>query len=98
MGYVNEPYFLPRSAETTPDAEDDGLLFFVSTDGVRGAADFVILEAKTMEEIETVHLPIHTAFLAHGQFVPNVGQAVREAMMSEEHPDIAAIVDQFVTI
>merc|ERR1719453_2302795 len=28
--YVYEPYFLPRGNETTPDAEDDGWLFFVT--------------------------------------------------------------------
>mmetsp|Transcript_28454 Transcript_28454/g.59082 ORF Transcript_28454/g.59082 Transcript_28454/m.59082 type:complete len:118 (-) Transcript_28454:56-409(-) len=96
--YPSEPYFLPRGSGTTPDAEDDGLVLFVTLDGARKASDFVILDGKTFQEIAVIQLPVHIPFLAHGQFIPKVGQEVVKAALEVEHPEIATAVEAFVTV
>jgi len=95
--YVSEPYLLPKGKEAMPDMEDDGLLFFVTLNGLRKASDFVILDGKTMEEVAVVELPVHIPFLAHGQFVPSVGKDVKKALQTG-HPELAAVVDKFFTV
>mmetsp|Transcript_102554 Transcript_102554/g.249265 ORF Transcript_102554/g.249265 Transcript_102554/m.249265 type:complete len:534 (-) Transcript_102554:106-1707(-) len=96
--YPSEPYFLPRGTGTTPEVEDDGLVLFVTLDGVRKASDFVILDGKTFKEIAVIHLPVHIPFLAHGQFIPKVGQEVVKAALEVEHPEIATAVEAFITV
>jgi len=65
--YVGEPFFVGGGAS---GFEDDGLVVFVALDGRRKTSMFVVLDAKTMEEIEVIDLPQHIPFTAHGQFVP----------------------------
>jgi len=96
--YPGEPYFLPRGVASTPDAEDDGLLFFVTLNGTRKASDFVILDGKTLEEVAVTELDVHIPFLAHGQFVPRATHKVMEASSDSEHADVAAVVNSFVTV
>lgn len=97
--YPGEPYFLPRNAElTTSNAEDDGLLFFVTINGTRKASDFVILDGKTFDEIAIVELPVHIPFLAHGQFVPKAGHDAVKAALKVEHPELIAAMDTMITI
>jgi len=89
--YVAEPFFIPTGTETS--AEDDGVLVFVTLNGARGASDFVVLDAKTFNEIAVVQLPDHIPFLAHGQFIPKVAQEAVKAAMEMEHPTLAAAIE-----
>lgn len=65
--YPGEPFFIGGGPS---GAEDDGLVVFVALDGRRKMSVFVVLDAKTMEELEVIDLPQHIPFTAHGQFVP----------------------------
>lgn len=94
--FVHEPYFLPKGTASS-DVEDDGLIMFVALDGVRKASDFIILDGKTMQEIAVVQLPEHIPFLAHGQFVPKVGPAVKEALQMGD-TELATVVDKFLSV
>mmetsp|Transcript_165202 Transcript_165202/g.317175 ORF Transcript_165202/g.317175 Transcript_165202/m.317175 type:complete len:352 (+) Transcript_165202:1-1056(+) len=96
--YPSEPYFLPRSTEITQDAEDNGLVFFVTLNGTRKASDFVILDGKTFKEIATIELSVHIPFLAHGQFIPKAESEGVKAALEVEHPDLAAAVDAFISV
>jgi len=94
--YPTEPFFIPTGTET--DAEDDGLLIFVTLDGSRGASDFVVLNATTFEEITVVKLPLHIPFLAHGQFIPAAAREAVKAAMEVEHPKLAATIAATFTV
>lgn len=96
--YPSEPYFLPAGTGTTPDAEDEGLLFFVTLNGARQASDFVVLDGKTFKELAVVELPVHIPFLAHGQFVPQAGRGAVKAALELKHPDLAAAVEAFIAV
>jgi carotenoid cleavage dioxygenase-like enzyme len=89
--YPSEPFFIPLGNET--DEEDHGLLVFTVLNGPRKASDFVILDAKTLEEITVIQLPVHIPFTAHGEFVPQAArEAVKEAL-AVEHPQLSAAVE-----
>jgi carotenoid cleavage dioxygenase-like enzyme len=92
--YVSEPFFVPLGNES--DAEDHGLLVFVVLNGPRQASDFVVLDAKTFEEIAVVELPVHIPFTAHGQFMPKgqLQKTVKDAL-ALEHPELSAAIDAF---
>lgn len=94
--YPSEPFFIPTGVES--DAEDQGVLVFVTLDGQRGASDFVVLDAQTFTEITIVKLPVHIPFLAHGQFVPKAAQESIKAAMEVEHPKFAAAIQATFTI
>jgi beta,beta-carotene 9',10'-dioxygenase len=64
--YVNEPWFIPSSPGS---AEDEGTLIFTANDGNAGTAIFVALDAQTFTELQTITLPTHLPFLAHGHFL-----------------------------
>jgi carotenoid cleavage dioxygenase-like enzyme len=91
--YLYEPYFLPKGSGTTPDVEDDGLLFFVTVDGIRKASNFVILDGKTLQEIAVVELPVHIPFLAHGQFIAKARDALEAG-----RADLSTVVDAITNI
>lgn len=69
--YVAEPVFVPRPAG---EEEDDGIIMVVVLDGQKGKSKLVMLNAKTMTELNgtTAELPTHIPFTAHGQFFPQV--------------------------
>jgi carotenoid cleavage dioxygenase-like enzyme len=89
--YPHEPVFVPLG--TADDAEDHGLIVFVALNGPRGADDFVVLNATTLEEVSVVELGAHSAFLAHGQFVPKAAQKAARTAMAVEHPELAAAIE-----
>mmetsp|Transcript_25354 Transcript_25354/g.45924 ORF Transcript_25354/g.45924 Transcript_25354/m.45924 type:complete len:536 (+) Transcript_25354:124-1731(+) len=89
--YPSEPIFIPTGTEE--DAEDKGLVAFVTLDGTRKASDFVILDAATLEEMVVVQLPVHIPFLAHGQFIPRQAREIVKAALDVEHPELAAAVE-----
>jgi len=64
--YPGEPFFVAG----TSNAEDDGALVFIALDGRRRHSIFVTLDARTMEELQVVDLPVHIPFTGHGHFVP----------------------------
>merc|ERR1712232_1192444 len=67
--YVGEPVFVPGPS----GEEDDGIVLVVALDGQKGVSKLVILDAKSMQEIDrtTTELPTHIPFTAHGQFYPS---------------------------
>mmetsp|Transcript_99077 Transcript_99077/g.284856 ORF Transcript_99077/g.284856 Transcript_99077/m.284856 type:complete len:551 (-) Transcript_99077:448-2100(-) len=73
--YPGEPFFVSGGA----DAEDDGVVLVSALDGAAGHNIFVVLDARTMEELQVVELPEHIPFTAHGQFVPD--KRVTESIM-----------------
>lgn len=89
--YPHEPFFVPIGTEADP--EDHGLLVFVVLDGPRKASNFVILDAKTFEEIATIELPVHIPFTAHGQFIPKVAQEAVKGALAVEHPKLSAAIE-----
>lgn len=66
--YVSEPYFLPNPT----GGEDDGLVLVIALDGKKGNSKLLILDGKTMEEVDgaSASLPTHIPFTAHGEFFP----------------------------
>jgi len=93
--YPGEPFFIPTgdAEDGDKEKEEEGLLVFTSLDGVRGASDFVILDAKTFKEVSVVQLPVHIPFTAHGQFIPKAGIEAVKAAMEVEDPILAATID-----
>ena len=64
---VGEFVFVPRSDDS---AEDDGwLLGFVHHTG-EDRTELAVLDAATMDDVATVHLPVRVPYGFHGNFVP----------------------------
>jgi len=70
--YPGEPFFIPSES----GQEDDGVVVFVALDGRKGKSLFVMLDGKTMEELEVVELPGIIPFTAHGNFFPDAKSAI----------------------
>ena len=51
-------------------AEDDGVLMGFVYDRGRDASDLVLLDASTLEDVATVHLPVRVPYGFHGNWVP----------------------------
>jgi carotenoid cleavage dioxygenase-like enzyme len=71
--YVNEPWFISSGPGAV---EDEGTLIFTANDGNAGTAKFYALDAQTFTEIQTIALPTHLPFQAHGHFVPTTAETV----------------------
>ena len=55
----------------SPDApEGDGIVMGIVFDGDRGASDLMILDAVTLEDVATVHLPARVPHGFHGNWIP----------------------------
>jgi carotenoid cleavage dioxygenase-like enzyme len=91
--YPHEPVFIPLNATDADAEEDHGLLVFLSLNGPRAGDDFVILDAKTFQEIVVVQLEARSPFLAHAQFVPKAAQEAAKSALAVEHPQLAAAID-----
>ena len=64
------PMFMPTPGGT---AEDDGIIITNCT-GVNGLKSFfVVLDARTMEEIGRANIPFHVGFGIHGNFFQQNG-------------------------
>ncbi len=56
---------------SAPDAaEDDGVLIGFVHDRDRGATDLRVLDAATMDDVASVHLPVRVPYGFHGNWVP----------------------------
>uniref|UniRef100_A0A7S1LN72 Uncharacterized protein n=1 Tax=Alexandrium catenella TaxID=2925 RepID=A0A7S1LN72_ALECA len=66
--YVGEPMFVASGAEGA--REDDGVVVFVALFGESRRSRFVTLDARSMALLESVELPGHIPFTAHGHFIP----------------------------
>ncbi|MBD2090278.1 carotenoid oxygenase family protein [Microcoleus sp. FACHB-1515] len=79
-GYVGEPIFVPRAAQSYQDGlpttsavgdEDDGWILTLVYDSQRERSDLVILDAKDLREpIARLHLKHHVPYGLHGSFTP----------------------------
>ena len=59
---------------SSPDAaEDDGVLMGFVYDRDRDASDLVLLDARTMDDVAAVHLPVRVPYGFHGNWVPSPG-------------------------
>ncbi len=59
---------------SSPDAaEDDGVLMGFVYDRARDASDLVVLDAGTMDDVASVHLPVRVPYGFHGNWVPSSG-------------------------
>lgn len=72
--YVGEPMLIPAPG----GSEDDGVVIFVALDGSKGTSKFVMLDAKTLKEIDGagINLDVHIPFTAHGNFIPSTTHLV----------------------
>jgi carotenoid cleavage dioxygenase len=58
-------------APSAPDAgEDEGVLVGLVYDRERDASDLVVLDAATLDDVATVHLPARVPYGFHGNWVP----------------------------
>ena len=64
---VGEFCFVPHSADA---AEDSGVLMSYVHDRARGLSDLVLLDAETLEDVATVHLPARVPAGFHGNWAP----------------------------
>jgi len=94
--YPGEPFFIGKGTEQ--QTEDHGLLVFVVLDGPRGASNFVVLDARTFDEVAVVELSTYIPFTAHGQFIPEEAQQIIKEVMSKDTPDVAAAVESAVIV
>jgi all-trans-8'-apo-beta-carotenal 15,15'-oxygenase len=80
-GYVGEPIFVPRAAEsyqnglpaaTAVGNEDDGWVLTLVYDSQRERSDLVILDAQDLNRgpIARLHLQHHVPYGLHGSFTP----------------------------
>jgi carotenoid cleavage dioxygenase len=59
---------------SSPDApEDDGVLMGFVYDHARDASDLVVLDAGTLADLASVHLPVRVPYGFHGNWVPSPG-------------------------
>jgi carotenoid cleavage dioxygenase-like enzyme len=74
---VGEPLFVPRHRDA---AEDDGYLLDFVYDAARNASEFVILDARNIndEPIARVPLPHRVPYGFHGNWVPEAESSGRE--------------------
>jgi carotenoid cleavage dioxygenase-like enzyme len=64
--YPSEPFMIPSTEVGA--AEDDGFIVMTATDGTKGEASFLVLDAKTLSVVaEAAHFP-HIPYTAHGAF------------------------------
>ena len=64
---AGEMVFVPSSADA---AEDDGVLMGYAHDRARGLTDLVLLDAGTLDDVATVHLPGRVPAGFHGSWAP----------------------------
>jgi carotenoid cleavage dioxygenase len=64
---VSEFVFVPSERGT---AEDDGVVMGFVYDRVNDRSDLVLLDASTLEDVATVHLPVRVPQGFHGNWVP----------------------------
>jgi carotenoid cleavage dioxygenase len=69
-GAAGEFVMVPPAADA---GEDDGILMGIVYDRGRDASDLVVLDAATMEDVATVHLPVRVPYGFHGNWVPSSG-------------------------
>ncbi|XP_078673066.1 beta,beta-carotene 15,15'-dioxygenase-like [Branchiostoma floridae x Branchiostoma belcheri] len=65
--YASEPSFVPDPNGTE---EDDGVILSSVLDGDRGLNYLLILDARTMEVMNTAYMPTWIPYNFHGQFFP----------------------------
>jgi all-trans-8'-apo-beta-carotenal 15,15'-oxygenase len=66
-GFVSEPVMVPRPGAS---AEDEGWVLCVVWNGARRSSDLVILDARSLEELAVLELPLAIPHGLHGSFVP----------------------------
>jgi carotenoid cleavage dioxygenase len=66
---VSEFVFVPSAGGT---AEDDGVVMGFVYDRTNDRSDLVLLDAGTLEDVATVHLPVRVPQGFHGNWVPSV--------------------------
>lgn len=66
-GFVSEPIFVPRTADSTA-AEDDGWVLTLVFNAAKGRSELVILDAATMTPVATLGLKHHVPYGLHGSF------------------------------
>ena len=66
-GAAGEFVMVPSSSEA---AEDEGVLMGFVYDRTRDASDLVLLDAATMDDLASVHLPVRVPYGFHGNWVP----------------------------
>jgi len=52
--------------------EDEGVLLFVTLEGVERRSHFRVVDAITMQDVVDVQLPVMVPYAAHGQFYPGL--------------------------
>ena len=67
--YPSEPTFVPSD---TPQGEDDGVLIFTALDGVSMESILVVVDARTMDTLQEIKIPLRMTFTTHGQWYPDV--------------------------
>ncbi|MBD1825605.1 carotenoid oxygenase family protein [Cyanobacteria bacterium FACHB-DQ100] len=77
-GYVSEPVFVPRGKATEAGLytelqgeEDDGWLIATVFNTERDRTDVVIVDAKDLSIVTTLHLKHHIPYGLHGTFTPH---------------------------
>jgi carotenoid cleavage oxygenase len=64
---LSEFVFVPRSATS---AEDDGWLVGFVHHGLESRTDLAVLDAATLDDVASVHLPVRVPFGFHGNWIP----------------------------
>jgi len=74
--YWHKPSHYPSEArfidDDKSDIEDDGTVVFTVLDGTTGISTFMMLDSRTMEELDSYKLNVPIAFTTHGQFFPTL--------------------------
>jgi carotenoid cleavage dioxygenase-like enzyme len=94
--YPSEPFMIP--SREVGAAEDDGFLLMTATDGTKGEASFLVLDAKTLGVVaEVAHFP-HLPYTAHGAFYEQGTWAAQgpAAPQHDRHSDPLALRSEVV--
>ncbi|WP_340539056.1 carotenoid oxygenase family protein [Nocardioides sp. GXZ039] len=67
---AGEFVFVPNSPDSLTDPEDAGVLMGYVLDRSSGLSDLVVLDAATLEDVATVHLPGRVPAGFHGNWAP----------------------------
>ena len=64
--YFSEPFFVPRPGSTR---EDDGVVLVPALDGATEKGVLYVLDAKNLEVLATLRLPVPMNLKTHGRFI-----------------------------
>lgn len=67
---IGEMCFVPNPAGGQDGAEDDGILMGFGYHRGRDEGQLVLLDAQSLEQVATVHLPQRVPMGFHGNWVP----------------------------